>query len=107
MSIIIHAFLETSPLEELATYYQQHNRMKSTHTLKVQICQLEAKLLYFLYVYYMYNYLDETALNKDTLIQIWSIILKSLKPFMKSESPTTAMWVLDIINMCAVKYSPK
>lgn len=107
MSIIIHALLETSPLEELATFYASISKQKSTHTLNLHICQLEAKILYFLYVYYMYTYIDEKSLNKDTLIEIWSIILKSLRPFLRSESPTTAMWVLDIINMCAIKYSPK
>ena len=56
MGIIIHAFLETCLLEEINTYYAK--KSKNTQALNPRICQLEAKLLYFLYVYFMYTYID-------------------------------------------------
>lgn len=68
---------------------------------------MECKLLYFLYIYFMYLHIEEKNLNKETLIEIWSVILKSIKPFLDSKNPTTAVWILDIISMCATKYSPK
>lgn len=55
----------------------------------------------------MYSYIDEKDLNKEKLINIWTNILQAIKPFLISNCPTTALWILDIINMCAVKYSPK
>lgn len=55
----------------------------------------------------MYSYIDEKELTKDNLLNMWSIILKAVRPFINFPTPTTSMWILDIINMCAVKYSPK
>lgn len=55
----------------------------------------------------MYSYIDEKELTKDNLLNMWSIILKAVRPFINFATPTTSMWILDIINMCAVKYSPK
>lgn len=65
---------------------------------------MEAKLIYFLYIYFTYSYIDEKSLTKDSLVEIWGNIMKALKPFENSKSPTTALWILDFINMCAVKY---
>lgn len=55
----------------------------------------------------MYLHIEEKNLTKEALIDIWSVILKSIKPFLASKNPSTAIWILDIINMCATKYSPK
>jgi hypothetical protein len=35
------------------------------------------------------------------------LILKVLKPFQKSKTPLSAIWIIEIINLCAIKYSPK
>lgn len=33
--------------------------------------------------------------------------MKILKPFEKSKSPLVAIWILEIVSLCAKKYSPK
>lgn len=100
MDIIVHAFLESSVVREIANY-------KRSPSLNYHISQLEAKLIYFLYIYFSYSYIDEQNLTQDNLLNIWSTILKSIRPFCISKAPTTAMWILDFISMCSLKYSPK
>lgn len=58
MNIIIHAFLENSMLEEIKAHHTQKKKDRKESTLNYGFCQLEAKLLYFIYVYFMYSYID-------------------------------------------------
>ena len=38
---------------------------------------------------------------------MWSLIMKALAPFQQSQTPLAAVWTLEILNLCAKKYSPK
>lgn len=46
-------------------------------------------------------------MTSEKLLEIWSLIMKILKPFEKSRSPLVAIWILEIVSLCAKKYSPK
>jgi hypothetical protein len=46
-------------------------------------------------------------MNATKLLEIWSLVMKVLKPFEKSRSPIVAIWILEIISLGAKKYSPK
>lgn len=46
-------------------------------------------------------------MTSSKLLEIWSLIMKILKPFEKSKSPIVAIWILEIVNLGAKKYSPK
>lgn len=52
-------------------------------------------------------YLNEKELTYDPLLEVWSLIIKVLKPFQKSKTPMSAIWTIEIINLCSKKYSPK
>ncbi len=45
-------------LEEIKAHHNQKKKERKESTLNFAICQLEAKLLYFIYVYFMYSYID-------------------------------------------------
>jgi hypothetical protein len=64
-------------------------------------------LLYFVYVYFNYVYLNEKELTYDPLLEVWSLIMKVLAPFRQSRTPMSAIWIIEILNLCAKKYSPK
>jgi hypothetical protein len=40
-------------------------------------------------------------------LEVWSLIIKVLRPFQKSKTPLASIWIIEIINLCAKKYSPK
>ena len=63
INIIVTAFLESSLIEEIRHYYEEL-KVEKRQSLNFRISQLEAKLLYFLYVYFAYNHIDEQSLNK-------------------------------------------
>ena len=88
-------------------YYGQKTKNKNFESLDYRIAQLESKLLYFLYVYFTHSHIGEDSLQKENLLEIWSLIMKAVKPFLSSKVPSTALWILDFVNMCARKYSPK
>lgn len=95
INVIIHGFLETDTVKGVIDYLN----IKKKDTKKVTILDYErnateAKILYFIYVYYHYVYLDEKALNKDILLEIWSTIMKAIRPFLASKTPSTALWIL-------------
>ncbi len=46
-------------------------------------------------------------MNAGKLLEVWSLIMKVLKPFEKSKSPMVAIWILEILSLSAKKYSPK
>ena len=83
------------------------NQNKKGAVLDYSIDKTESKLLYFLYVYFNYVYLNEKELTYEPLLEIWSLIMKALQPFQQSETPLASIWILEIINLCAKKYSPK
>jgi hypothetical protein len=33
-------------------------------------------------------------MNKDKLLEVWSLVMKVLKPFEKSKSPLVAIWII-------------
>ena len=58
-------------------------------------------------MYFNYVNLNEKEMNATKLLEIWSLVMKVLKPFEKSRSPIVAIWILEIISLGAKKYSPK
>lgn len=58
MNIVIHAFLESTAVEELNHYYSTRGNDKKGMVLDFIIDKSESKLLYFLYVYFNYVYLN-------------------------------------------------
>ena len=106
MKIVVHAFLESSAVASLTKAYSEKDTRKG-NVLDYEIDKDESKLFYFLYVYFNYVYLNHKELTYEPLLEIWSLIMKALKPFEGSKSPLAAIWTVEIINMCAKKYSPK
>ncbi len=76
--IVIHAFLESTAIQELADYYSLKSSDKRGVILDYEIDQSESKLLYFLYVYFNYVYLNEKELTYEPLLEIWSLIMQVL-----------------------------
>lgn len=107
MNIVIHAFLESTAMQELTHYYETKGSDKKGTVLDFTIDKSESKLLYFIYVYFNYVYLNEKELTYEPLLEIWSLIMKALKPFQRSRTPLSAIWIIEIINLCSKKYSPK
>lgn len=63
--------------------------------------------MFFVYVYFNYVNMNEKEMTASKLLEIWSLVMKVLKPFEKSKSPLVAIWILEIISLAAKKYSPK
>jgi hypothetical protein len=63
MNIVIHAFLESTAIDELNHYYDARNNDKKGTVLDYTIDKSESKLLYFVYVYFNYVYLNEKELT--------------------------------------------
>jgi hypothetical protein len=99
--------LESTALEELMHYYESKGQGKKTTQLDFDVDKSEGKLLYFLYVYFNYVYLNEKELTYEPLLEVWSLIMKALQPFQQSGSPLASLWTLEILDLCAKKYSPK
>jgi hypothetical protein len=59
MNIVIHAFLESSAVEDLVKHYDGKSNDKKGVILDYVTNKIEAKLLYFIYVYFNYVYLNE------------------------------------------------
>jgi hypothetical protein len=93
MNVVIHSFLESTAIEELNHYYSNRNDKKGT-VLDYTIDKSESKLLYFIYVYFNYVYLNEKELTYEPLLEIWSLIIKVLKPFQRSKTPLSAIWII-------------
>ena len=50
--------------------------------------------MFFIYVYFNYVNMNEKEMNASKLLEIWSLVMKVLKPFEKSRSPIVAIWIL-------------
>lgn len=105
--VVIHAFLESTAMTELSDYYSSKKNTKREEILDFEIDKSESKLLYFIYVYFNYVYLNEKELTYEPLLEVWSLIMKVLAPFRQSRTPLSAIWIIEILNLGAKKYSPK
>lgn len=63
MNVVIHAFLESTAIEELNHYYETKGNDKKGTVLDYTIDKSESKLFYFIYVYFNYVYLNEKELT--------------------------------------------
>lgn len=105
--IVVHAFLESTAVSELTHYYASKGSDRRGAVLDFEVDKSESKLLYFLYVYFNYVYLNEKELTYEPLLEVWSLIMQVLQPFRRSRTPLSAMWTIEILSLCAKKYSPK
>lgn len=75
--------------------------------LSFEIAENEAAIIYFIYNYFKYVYIDTVCLKKDSLAQFWGIINNFLKAFQLSKTPSTVLWLLELVLLLCRKYSPK
>lgn len=68
---------------------------------------IESKLIFFIHVIFHYLHLTNDVIQRDNLLVHWRLILKAIKPFLLSKNPNTCLWILEFLNLCAKKYSPK
>ncbi|KRX02740.1 Armadillo-type fold [Pseudocohnilembus persalinus] len=89
-------------------YQKKHPKeKKNIFVLNVEQAFEEARLLYFMYVYFSYKFIDGKALKKENLLTFWLQILKILKILALSKNPSTGLWIIEFIYMLSRKYSPK
>lgn len=91
---------------------RNHNLAKAKdirkgNVLEYEMAVLEAKLIFFIHVIFHYLHLTNEVIQRDNLLVHWKLILKVIKPFLLSKNPNTCMWILEFLNLCAKKYSPK
>lgn len=81
--LFLESFYQSFISEIIQKFYQQKNtkEKKNVYFLNYEIAQHESKLLYFLYIYLSYTYIDSNILKKENLLLFWNIILKILKIF--------------------------
>lgn len=80
---------------------------KNIYVLNYESALNEARILYFLYVYFSLSWIDAEKLKTDNLLSLWFQIFKVLGVLRNSKNPSTNIWILEFLFMLSVKYSPK
>lgn len=107
--VFLESLFQSFVSEKITAFYKVKNpkEKKNLYLLNYEIAQLETNLLFFLYIYLSYTFVDPGILKKENLLALWSAILKILKIFSPSKNPNTSMWAIDLLYMLSEKYSPK
>lgn len=91
--------------EKIAKNSNKHPKeSKSVYYLCYETALMEARYIYFLYIYFYYN---DMGMKKEGLLPFWNLIFRFLRIFKESKSPSTCLWILELINMLCSKYSPR
>lgn len=67
----------------------------------------ESRIFFFLLTYIAYAYQDTADIRKEVLVGIWQATLKFVKLFINSKTPSSILWILEILYLLSVKYIPK
>ncbi|EGR31419.1 n-terminal domain protein [Ichthyophthirius multifiliis] len=100
--IYLEYFIQVNYFGLLKQFYKQ-KKVRTTP----EIGQIESYLLYFLYSYLLYSYLDSNSLKKDNLLTFWHTILKVLFFFDSSTHPNVNLFYIEILFLLSNKYVPK
>ena len=67
----------------------------------------ESRVFYFMYAYIAYAYQNTADIRKEVLIGIWNAVLRFVKMFIASKTPSSILWLLEILYLLSIKYIPK
>lgn len=67
----------------------------------------ESRVFFFMYTYIAYAYQNTADIRKEVLIGIWNAALRFVKLFVASKTPSSIIWLLEILYLLSVKYIPK
>jgi len=96
--------------EKVQQYYsKKHPKDKKNvlFALSYEMACLESRTLYFFYLYFSSVAIDAASLKRENLLTYWFSVLRLLRIFAVSKNPSTQLWLLEIMHMLSIKYSPK
>lgn len=80
---------------------------KKKVTLEMHDVQRETLLCSFMYSYLMYNLQPVfTKQDDQSAAKLYKAVLRFILSFKESRHPPTQCWLLEILNLLAIKYSP-
>ncbi len=89
-------------------YFKKHPKeKKNLYVANSEMANKEGQFLFFVYVYFKYSHLDPNNFKKESVISLWTQLVRLMKIFANSKNPNTVLWSLELIFMFSKKYSPK
>ena len=70
----------------------------------IDVAVNESRIFYFLFTYIAFAYQDTADIRKDVLIGIWNAAMRFVKMFINTRTPSSIIWLLEILFLLSVKY---
>jgi hypothetical protein len=80
---------------------------KNAYILNYPSAVTESRIFFLIYTYISFAYIDISFLKREHLIRLWYTIINFVKLFMASHTPSTILWLLEILHLLSQKYNPK
>jgi len=107
--MIITALSKNQIVIDINREYQEEMKRnkKGPAVLSYNAAKTEAHIFFLLYTYISYAFIDISFLKKEYLIKLWTTALNFTKLFTISKSISTHLWLIELLNLLALKYNPK
>ena len=99
-------------IESINKFIEKRNLMtkkgssnKKTDLKKID-SQRESMICQFVYTYLLYNISHQFKTEDNNLAKIYSAVLKFAKFYQYSKHPGTVCWLLEVMHILSVKFSP-
>jgi len=109
VEMFISALTRNQIVNDISNYYTrklQQNK-KAPVPLNYETAKTESQILFLLYTYIAFSYIDINFLKKEYLIRLWTTALNFTKLMGVSKAVSTQLWLLEIIYLLSLKYNPK
>ena len=81
--------------------------MSLMHLFPLDVAVNESRVFYLLFTYIAFAYQDSADIRKEVLIGIWNAAMRFVKMFINTKTPSSIIWLLEILFLLSVKYIPK
>jgi len=108
IEMFINYVMKSQLVGSISQYYaKKANMKKGVYIPSYEVSLSESRIFYFVYTYIALAYQNTADIRKEVLAGIWTSALRFVKLFTISKTPSSTIWILEILYLLSVKYIPK